>query len=186
MKTWKDVGAAIGKYAPMLGRAVAKYVPGGDIAIEVIKDVADAFGAKQEPDDLAAKIAAAGDPDRALKLREIELAHAETLVRLSQETDAMYLADVQAARKMRIDVTTLLGKQDPMQWIFMLITVPGFFVVVGLAFFVEVPQTTRDLLMILIGNLAASYVDIKGFLFGTSKGSKDKDAALASIAANGK
>lgn len=53
-------------------------------------------------------------------------------------------------------------------------------------FFVDIPQANREVLIALVsGVLGASFKDIVGWYFGSSKGSSEKDATIATLAADG-
>lgn len=72
---WKEIGAKVSLVAPSLGAAL-----GGPAGAAVGALVAAAFGTRATPDAVSAAVSA--DPDAAVKLREIELRHAETLAEL--------------------------------------------------------------------------------------------------------
>ena len=75
---WKEVGVSIAAMAPALGVAL-----GGPAGGAVGSLVAAAFGTTARPADVAAVIAQ--DPEAAVKLREIELRHAEVIASLAAQ-----------------------------------------------------------------------------------------------------
>ena len=71
----------------------------------------------------------------------------------------------------------LLGKaiKNPIQAILALAAVVGFFTVVMIMMFRDIPPGVKDLLLTLLGTLATIVVQIYQFYFGSSKGSQDKN-----------
>ena len=91
---WKGVGNAVIKAgAPLLGGAL--FGPAGAAVGSII---AAQFGVSPDatPDQVLTAIK--GDPDAALKLREIETTHVERLQELENERLRIETADVQSAR----------------------------------------------------------------------------------------
>lgn len=61
----------------------------------------------------------------------------------------------------------------------------GFFGTVGTVLFVPVPGTVRDIVLVLIGALIASFKDVTGYFFGSSAGSAAKDETIRAQAVAG-
>jgi hypothetical protein len=60
----------------------------------------------------------------------------------------------------------------------------GFFGVIVALFVIPIPPTTKDILLVMLGALLASYKEITGYSFGSSSGSTAKGAdQAASLAA---
>lgn len=60
----------------------------------------------------------------------------------------------------------------------------GFFSVIGVLFWkTDIPGPVKDILLVMLGALLASWKEITGYFFGSSSGSARKDAQLAAIAA---
>lgn len=57
----------------------------------------------------------------------------------------------------------------------------GFFGVLGMLAFAELPEGTRQIVNIMVGFLGAGFGSVMQYYFGSSKGSKDKTAALTAI-----
>ena len=91
---WKGVGNAVIKAgAPLLGGAL--FGPAGSVIASIISGK---FGVSPDatPDQVLTAIK--GDPDAALKLRQIETDHAERLQELENDQLRIETADVQSAR----------------------------------------------------------------------------------------
>ena len=80
---WQDVGHAVAKSAPALGAAL-----GGPAGAAVGGLIAAAFGVDRNAAAVAEAVA--NDPEAAVKLREVELRHAEVLAELMTQR---YLGD---------------------------------------------------------------------------------------------
>ena len=65
-------------------------------------------------------------------------------------------------------------------WLGAIITV-GFFGTVFIALFVPTPAALRDVLLVLIGALVASFKDVTSYFFNTTAGSAAKDATIRAL-----
>ncbi len=83
--TWKDVGKAIGKAAPLLGSA---FGPLGSAAGAI---VSTALGVENEPDAIVKAVSAS--PEAALRLREIESANRVELEKAVLQAETARLAE---------------------------------------------------------------------------------------------
>jgi len=90
---------------------------------------------------------------------------------------SLRLKDRDSARVMNVAMQDT--KQAWVQPTLSFLAVFGFFATLaGLYLGDAVDASTRDILLVLIGILGAVFKDVYGFYFGSSKGSKDKDALL--------
>ena len=55
----------------------------------------------------------------------------------------------------------------------------GFFAVVFVVIFVPVNPSVKDVVLVLLGALIASFKEVTGFFFGSSSGSTKKDETIA-------
>jgi hypothetical protein len=68
-----------------------------------------------------------------------------------------------------------IGKRDYMQvFVSLMVFIPFVYMLIML-FSGEIPNNNKDLINILIGMVATSFVSIVAYYFGSSKGSRDKD-----------
>lgn len=56
--------------------------------------------------------------------------------------------------------------------------VTGFFSILGLLIFVEIPDKNKDILLMIVGALIASFSALVSYYFGSSKSSSDKNELL--------
>lgn len=97
---------------------------------------------------------------------------------LDVECERAYLADRQDARDMRLELARL-GHTDWMMYAVGLIVVVGLVAVV-LAIFItpDLSDAQLNLLNVLGGGLLAGFMSVVSYFFGSSRGSKEKNALL--------
>ena len=54
----------------------------------------------------------------------------------------------------------------------------GFFVLLYILIWTEIPQANRDVLNLVVGALIGSFASVVGYFYGSSKGSADKNDML--------
>ena len=87
----------------------------------------------------------------------------------------MYLDDKANARAREIAV------KDKVPLVLALIVTLGFFGILLLVMLGHVEETETQIMDIMIGSLGTAWVSIISYYFGSSKGSKEKDAQLSQI-----
>lgn len=88
------------------------------------------------------------------------------------ELERITIADRDSARKREMAV------KDRMPMILGLAVNAAFFGVLAALIFKVVPQESRDILLVLVGALTASWKDTYGYYFGSSAGSARKDEII--------
>lgn len=152
-----EILPTISKAAPLLGSLL-----GTPFAGVVISLIASAFGVN--PKDLGALADKLSSPDAQIKLKELEMTHAETLTQIAASSYATEVDDRKDARK-----NAVLYK-DFLRHMAYLVTL-GFFMALALLF---MPVTTydpneRELLSMLIGMLVSKWQTIIDFFYGSSR-----------------
>lgn len=171
---WKTLGKKIAKVgAPILGTAVGG--PLGGAAAGAL--VAGLFGTSPDDPEAIAQ-AIAGDPQAAVKLRELELAHKVDLERMVLEEKLAHLADIQDARAREVATTQATGKRDVALYLLAALVVSGFFFLCGALMYLPIPEGQNSVVLVLFGGLATGFTTVLAYFFGSSKGSADKNAML--------
>ena len=172
---WKEVGKKIISLgAPLLGTALLG--PGVGTGIGAL--VASAFGSDPEkPEKLLQAITM--DPDALVKLKKIELDHHLELEKLVIEREKMRLADIASARQREVDISKSTGSRDVNLYILAWSVILGFFALVGIMMFVDLPTSSSQAVGILFGGLVAGFTGVVQYFFGSSKSSRDKTALMA-------
>ena len=117
----------------------------------------------------------------ASKLAQVNL----EVKKLEVEWDKIYLEDVQSARDMAVKLAQA-GRKNYMAISMYALAV---IVIIGLMYYVLKDETineyARGLITFILGRFAGYLDNIYNFEFGTTRGSRDKDATIASLS-NGK
>jgi hypothetical protein len=130
-----------------------------------------------------------GDPQVAVRLREIELQNKVDLQRLALQGDAAHLQDKQSARARQTASEQATGTRDVNMYVLAYLFLGGFFtstiIVMWLAFSGNmpdnIPQAVVFLLGNLIGTLSAGVLAILQYFYGSSKSSNTKTELLANL-----
>ena len=51
-------------------------------------------------------------------------------------------------------------------------------IIICLLFFIQIPETNKTILTLIIGNVTGAYLTVYNYEFGSSKGSAEKDKRL--------
>jgi len=174
---WKELGKEVANFAPLLGQALG---PGG---AAVGAGIAAIFGTKNDPDAISAAIK--NDPEAAIKLRKIESDERIRLQEIVLEQHKADLKDRQDARARDVAIKES-GKANWRGDALAVIAISGLVTLILTLLFVEIQPggAAMNVLLVLAGGLVAIVKDVYAFEFGSSRGSKDKDAVLASGFAN--
>lgn len=172
---WKDVGKAVGKFAPMLGTALGGPVVGG--LVSVIAGALGVEGPDPQPEQIMAAIQA--DPEAALKLRTVEENNKVEIERIALQKDIAYLEDRQDARARQVASEGATGKKDINLYALAWIIVGGFFALTGMLCFVSLPKDASGVIFMLFGSLSTAFGCVISYFFGSSKSSADKTKLMA-------
>ena len=163
---WKEIGrtaASVG--APLLGGAL--FGPAGAAVGSII---AAQFGVSPDatPDQLMAAIT--GDPDAALKLRQIETTHVERLRELENERLKIETADTQQARTSH--------ENHWMPWVLTLILSSMVALIVAALVWISIPPDNKEVVYLIVGQLIGGFSTAIAYWLGSSRGSVVKDAMI--------
>ena len=181
---WKDVGTVISEAAPTVGSILGGIFAGGPgstlggAAGNAISSLLKSLGlaADAKPDQVLEAIKA--DPQAVIKLRMAEMDYQLALNKQKLEEQEMFLKDVQSARQREIETTKATGKRDINQYVLAWVIVNGFFGLMALLIFRELPKDQNGVIFMLFGALAAGFGSIMNYYFGSSKGSAEKTQLL--------
>jgi len=178
--TWNDLAKVVKKSAPILGAAIGG--PAGGAVGGAVSLLLGAFGLGEDATADQVAQAIQMDPQAAVKLRELEMAHRETLEKIVLEHERIRLADVASARARQVDSEKATGKRDTNLYVLAWVSVIGFYVILAIALVVDMPtsEMAKTALAMLFGALVGNTKDVYGYFFGSSKSSVDKTSLLAS------
>jgi len=157
--------------APILAGALPG--PLGGMARRV---VADALGT-DDSDAAIEKALANTNPEMLLKLKDAEQKFRLDMEQAGIDLEKISAADRADARSMQVQTKAWI---PPV--LAMVVTV-GFFAVAGFLIFRTFPQANTEVLMMLLGQLAAGWTMILSFYFGSSSSSHAKDDVIAKLKA---
>ena len=160
---WKQVGnTAIAVGAPLLGGAL--FGPAGAAVGSII---AGKFGVSPDstPDQVMAAIT--GDPEAALKLREIETTHVERLQELENERLRIETADVQSARSVH--------QHHWMPSAITMVMCAMFGAIVGALFIWAIPGENKDIVVYMAGQVSGILTSCVTYWVGSTRASANKD-----------
>ena len=163
---WKQVGnAAITVGAPLLGGAL--FGPAGAAVGSII---AGKFG--MSPDATPEQVLAAinGDPDAALKLRQIETTHVERLQELENEKLRIETADVQSARNVH--------QHHWMPSAITMVMCAMFGAIVGALFIWAIPGENKDIVVYMAGQVSGILTSCVTYWVGSTRASANKDSLI--------
>lgn len=163
---WKQVGnAVISVGAPLLGGAL--FGPAGAAVGSII---AGKFGVSPEstPDQVMAAIN--GDPDAALKLREIETTHVERLQELENERLRIETADVQSARNVH--------QHHWMPSAITMVMSAMFGAIIGALFIWAIPGDNKDIVVYMAGQVSGILTSCVTYWVGSTRASANKDSLI--------
>jgi len=141
-----------------------------------------------------------GSEEGRYKLKQLEIEHEQFLLEMAEKSEVRDLTYFQEEVKDRSsaresNATIAIAEAAPwyqkalLPMIAVLVTT-GFFGCLSCLFYLSANKITlddnsRDVLIFAFGNLTAGWMAIMNYLFGSSKGSTDKDAVLATMAKRG-
>jgi hypothetical protein len=153
---WRKLGGHVAATAPALGAAL-----GGPAGAAVGALVARAFHTSATPEDVYEAIRT--DPDAAIRLREVELTHAETIA-------ALITADIQHARTTHRD-----SPMPAVITVALTVMTIGAFSVLTLT---EIPQGSREAALLIVGQVIGAFASAVAYWIGSSRGSAVKQDLL--------
>jgi len=166
---WKGI---IGTVAPALATAL-----GGPLAGVAVRAIAENVLGRPDATeaDVAAAVAAAG-PELLLKLREADQAFARAMAEAGIKLEEIEAADRASARAREI------ATRDWVPAALAITNALAFFILLFLMISHSIPETNKSAFDILLGMLAGSLTTIMTYYFGSSRGSREKDAILGRVA----
>jgi hypothetical protein len=163
-----EVLAVVGAVAPTIATAL-----GGPLAGMGVRAICGALGlAPDTPPDKVAAAVAAATPDQMLALKQADNAFAAQMKQLDVDFSKVDAGDRASARAREVSV------QDHTPAVLAYALTAGFFSLLGTLAFVPVPVANAAAVNILLGTLGTAWIAAISYFFGSSSGSKTKDAML--------
>lgn len=164
---WK---ALVGTVAPTIATAL-----GGPLAGLGVRALVGALGLSEGAGekDIAAALQTAS-PEILAAMRKADQDFALEMERLGIDLERIAAEDRKSAR----DREATTGDSVTPRLLAMFITV-GFFGILSYMMVEGVPETSNDAMLVMLGSLGTAFAGVIAYYFGSSVGSKNKDAAIA-------
>ncbi len=173
--SWDSVKQAL---MPIAGIAANAIVPGsGGFVSGMLSNV---LGVENTPEGIMAGLATAS-PEQIAAIKKMELENKKDLAEIAAQIDIAHLKDRQGARDREVAIAGATGGKDTNLYFLAWCNVFGFFGVLIAVIVVDMPEgdVAKTAIAMLLGALIASYKDVTGYFFGSSKGSADKNKLIA-------
>lgn len=167
------IKSIVGKAAPILGNAILPGIGGPALSM-----IAKIFGCDPEPESVYEALKNA-TPEQVLAMKDMENKHEERLIELATEETKLHVENTKDARNREIEITKITGKRDINLYVLAWLVVLGFFGLMSLMIFVDIPETNIGPVNQLFGALAAGFAVVLAYFFGSSKSSSDKTKLMA-------
>ncbi len=163
--TWKGI---VGTVAPALATAL-----GGPLAGVAVRAIAEKVLGKPEASeaDVAAAVAGAS-PELLLKLRQADQDFARAMADAGIKLEEIEAQDRASARAREI------ATKDWVPAALAITNALAFFILLFMMLSQSIPETNKSAFDILLGMLAGSLTTVMTYYFGSSRGSREKDAIL--------
>lgn len=172
---WLDLGKKIASMGLTTLGTVVGGPAGGAIGAMLGKALLGDKESEITPDKIVKTF---GDPETLIKMRQFEMTHELELQKLVIQTEQLRLADVANARLREVDTTKATGKRDYNLYALAWVLIIGFFSLVALLVFRELPKDSNGVIFMLFGTLATGFGCVIQYFFGSSKSSSDKTQLL--------
>ncbi|WP_296988219.1 hypothetical protein [Thalassospira sp. UBA1131] len=163
---WKSIVKTV---APVLGTAI-----GGPLGGLATRTIAGALlGDEDATEDQIAAAVQSASPDQLLALKKAEQDFKVQMRKLDIDIERIHQQDRDSARNREVKT----GDTWTPRLLAIAITV-GFFGILSFMVTHALPETGRDALLVMLGSLGTAFAGVIAYYFGSSSGSKSKDAAM--------
>jgi hypothetical protein len=170
---WSKVKTAIATIAPWLAGSFG--TPAAGVAVGALCQVFGLTQATATPDNVLSAVTEAS-AEQVIALRDADLKHKEFCMQLGYNSLELLYKDVDSARVREETV------KDRTPAILAGLAVGGFVALIVYTASGQTPATPmHDTFMMLAGASVALAKDVYGYYFGSSSGSKDKDATIQGL-----
>jgi hypothetical protein len=93
------------------------------------------------------------------------------------------LGDVQGARAREVDIAKATGKKDINLYVVAWVIIGGFFALMAILLFIQLPTDSSGVVFMLFGALSSGFGSVVQYFFGSSKGEVEKADYMAASSA---
>lgn len=160
--------------APLIATALGSPLAGGAVAVLSNLLLGKATGSQEE----VLKAISQATPDIWLKIKKAEQQFQLDMAKLGLDKDKLDEMRIQDARQREVDMAKA-GKRDLTTPILCFCFTIAFFGMMILMFFFPVQPTMKEVANNFVGSLITAELMILSYYFGSSSGSREKDAIIA-------
>ncbi|MGD1827321.1 Transmembrane protein [Chromobacterium violaceum] len=168
---WKQI---VGTVAPWIGTAL-----GGPLGGMAVSAVADAIGLPEKTEEAVKQALAGVTPEQMLAVKQADQQFAAKMQELGfqnqRDLEAIAAGDRASAREREIKTGDITPRM------LAAVVVAGFFGIMALMIFQELPPNGRDSLLVLVGALGAAFGSIIQYYYGSSAGSAEKARTIDAL-----
>jgi hypothetical protein len=174
---WSTLGDGVAAIAPTVASAF-----GGPLAGLAVTTLEKALGvapgaSASDPKGFAATLQnALATPEQVLALKQADNAFKQFCLDNELQLVKADDADRDSARRRQVDL------KDWTPTVLAMLVSGGFFGMLSVMAFHDLPVGNRDMLNIMLGSLGAAWVAVVSYYFGSSAGSRAKDSSIAALA----
>lgn len=169
---WKGL---LGKAAPFIAKALTGGIPSAAAGALAAASRALLGRGDGTQDEVAAALAGA-TPEQLERLRQAEHEFTLKLAELAVSLERVEADDRANARAREIAL------RDRMPAVLAIVLTAGMFGSIAMLAFVQIPQQSREPLLLLVGSLSTAWGAAMAFYHGSSSSSRAKDAVLGKMA----
>ena len=179
MSGWTDALNVVKKLAPAIATGIGGPLAGGAVAAleSVFGLTPDASASTDDRQQALAAAISGATPEQLAAMRKADqdyaLAMAQAGFKNTQELASLAVQDRSNARAMQIATKSFTA---PFLAVFVTF---GFFGVLAVMMFVQLPTAAHDALMLMLGSLGTAWTGVIAYYFGSSAGSDRKTELLA-------
>lgn len=175
---WKDALSVINKLAPTIAAALGgPLAAGGVVALQKVFGLDGQGGSEGDSKDQLAAAISGATADQLLALKLADQNYAIKMQELGfkniAELETLAAGDRDSARKREIEV-----KDSTPRNLAYAITI-GFFGILLLLMFGDIPTSSREVLYIMLGTLGTAWTGCISYYFGSTSSSSEKNKLLA-------
>lgn len=164
-----DVFALLGQVAPTLYKAVTGDVGGA------VQEALKAFGIDSgSKDDLAAALKKM-TPEQIAELKKADITYQQRLAELNVDLEKIFVDDRVSARNMYVQTRDWLVPS------LAVLLIAGAFIITASLFFVNIPDSNKDTLFMVLGIVIGYAGNVVTFYFGSSDSSQSKNKAIQNL-----
>ncbi|OHX10517.1 hypothetical protein BI347_19000 [Chromobacterium sphagni] len=145
--------------------------------------MADAIGLPEKTEEAVKQALAGVTPEQMLAVKQADQQFAAKMQELGfqnqQALEAIAAGDRASAREREVKTGDITPR------LLAAVVVAGFFAIMALMIFQELPPTGRDSLLVLVGALGAAFGSIIQYYYGSSAGSAEKARTIDAMKRSG-